>query len=64
LFPLFAIGVVDTSGKFDTGAVDTNSALDLRKYPPIFKKIRNDPRVISRGLGEDDSRKNLKLKIS
>jgi len=29
--------------------------LDLRKCLPIFQKIRNDPSVIFRGLGEDDS---------
>ncbi len=28
---------------------------DLRIYPRIFRKIRNDPIVIYRGLGEDDS---------
>jgi hypothetical protein len=29
--------------------------LDLRISPLIFEKIRNDPNVIIRGLGEDDS---------
>ncbi len=29
--------------------------LDLRISPRIFEKIRNDPNVISRGLGEGDS---------
>jgi hypothetical protein len=29
--------------------------LDLRISPRIFKKIRNDPNVIIRGLGEGDS---------
>jgi hypothetical protein len=29
--------------------------LDLRKSPRIFEKIRNDPIVIIRGLGEGDS---------
>ncbi len=38
--------------------------LDLRISPRIFEKIRNDPYVISRGLGEGDSWKNLKQKIS
>ncbi len=29
--------------------------LDLRISPRIFKKVRTDPNVISRGLGEDNS---------
>ncbi len=29
--------------------------LDLRIYPRIFEKIRNDPTVFIRGLGEGDS---------
>ncbi len=29
--------------------------LDLRICPRIFEKIRNDPNVIIRGLGEGDS---------
>jgi hypothetical protein len=29
--------------------------LDLQISPRIFKKIRNDPNVIFRGLGEGDS---------
>ncbi len=29
--------------------------LDLRVSPRIFEKIRNDPNVIIRGLGEGDS---------
>jgi hypothetical protein len=37
--------------------------LDLRISPWIFETIRNDPNVIFRGLGEDDSRKNL-VKLS
>ncbi len=38
--------------------------LDLRISPQIFEKIWNDPNVIFRGLGEGDSWKNLKQKIS
>jgi hypothetical protein len=38
--------------------------LDLRISPRIFEKIRNDPNVIIWGLGEGDSWKNLKQKIS
>ncbi len=36
--------------------------LDLRISPRIFEKIWNDPNVIFRGLGEDDSWKKLKAK--
>jgi hypothetical protein len=38
--------------------------LELRISPRIFEKIRNDPNGIIRGLGETDSRKNQKQKIS
>jgi hypothetical protein len=59
-------GVVDTGGKFAAGVVDTGGNLppvsltpvvhlDLRIYPRIFEKVRNDPNVIIRGLGEGDS---------
>ncbi len=62
----FAAGVVDTGGKFAAGVVDTGgnlppvsltpvANLDLRISPGIFEKIRNDPKVIIRGLGEGDS---------
>ncbi len=64
----FAAGVVDTGGKFAAGVVDTGGndtggnlppmsvvPLDLRVSPRIFKKVRNDPNVIIRGLGEGDS---------
>ena len=47
----FATGVIDTGGKFATAVVH----LDLRISPRIFKKNRNDPNVIFRGLGEGDS---------
>jgi hypothetical protein len=36
--------------------------LDLRISPRIFEKIRNDPNVIIRGLGEGDSRKKADAK--
>ncbi len=49
----FDTGVVNTAGKFSTGVVDTGGAPGLA--PQIFEKIRNDPEVICRGLGEDDS---------
>jgi hypothetical protein len=45
----FAAGVVDTGGKFAAGV------LDWRISPRIFEKIQNDPYVIFRGMGEDDS---------
>ncbi len=38
--------------------------LGLQISPRIFEKIWNDPSVIFRGLGEDDSCKNLMQKIS
>jgi len=38
--------------------------LELRISQRIFQKIRNDPNGIIRGLGETDSRKNQKQKIS
>ncbi len=37
--------------------------LDLQKSPQIFGKIRNDPKVIFRGLGKMIHEKNLKQKI-
>jgi hypothetical protein len=36
--------------------------LDLRISPRIFEKIRNDPNVIIRGLGEGDSLKKPEAK--
>ncbi len=62
----FAAGVVDTGGKFAAGVVDTGGNLtpvsltpvvhlDLRISPRMFEKIRNDPNVSFRGLGEGDS---------
>ncbi len=62
----FAAGVVDTGGKFAAGVVDTSGNLppvsltpvvqfDLRISPRIFEKIRDDPNVIIRSLGEGDS---------
>jgi hypothetical protein len=38
--------------------------LELRITPRIFKKIRNDPNGIIRGLGETDSRKKTRSKKS
>jgi hypothetical protein len=50
-----AADVVDTGGKFATSALITVVHLDLRISPRILDKIRNDPNVIFRGFGEDDS---------
>ncbi len=38
--------------------------LDLQISPRIFETIWNDPNVIFRGLGEDDSWKKLEAKLS
>jgi hypothetical protein len=51
----FAAGVLDTGGKFATGVVDASGAPWLANISAIFEKFRNDPKVIFRGLGEDDS---------
>ncbi len=57
----FATSAVDTGGKFAAGIIDTGGNLppvvhlDLRISPRILEKIRNDPNVIFRGLGEGDS---------
>ncbi len=57
----FAAGVVDTGGNLPPVAnlppvsLTPVVHLDLRISPRIFEKIRNDPNVIIRGLGERDS---------
>ncbi len=62
----FAAGVVDTGGNLSPVSLTTVANLppvsltpvvhlDLRISPRIFEKIRNDPNVIIRGLGEGDS---------
>jgi hypothetical protein len=62
----FAAGVVDTGGNLppvllapveNLPPVSLRPVvhLDLRISPQIFEKIRNDPYVIIRGLGEGDS---------
>jgi hypothetical protein len=57
----FAAGVVDTGGNLPPVAnlppvsLTTVVHLDLRISLQIFEKIRNDPNVIIRGLGEGDS---------
>ncbi len=61
----FAAGAVDTSGNlppvsftpvanFPPVSLTPVVHLDLRISPRIFEKIRNDPSVIIRGLGEGD----------
>ncbi len=62
----FAAGVVDTGGNlplvsltpvanFPPVSLTPVVHLDLRISPQIFEKIRNDPKVFIRGLGEGDS---------
>jgi hypothetical protein len=62
----FAAGVVDTGGNLPPVSLIPVANLppvsltpvvhlDLRLSPRIFEKIRNDPNVIIRGLGEGDS---------
>jgi hypothetical protein len=53
LLQLFATGVNVTGGKFATIPVAICHRCHLP--PRIFEKIRNDPNVIIRGLGEGDS---------
>ncbi len=71
----FAAGVVDTGGNMPPVSLTPVANLppvsltpvvhlDLWISPRIFEKIRNDPNVIIRGLGEGDSwKKNQKQKI-
>jgi hypothetical protein len=54
----FASGVIDTGSKFATGVIDAREGLQIS----IFKKIRINPNVIFRGLGEDDSGKKPEAK--
>jgi hypothetical protein len=74
----FADGIVYTCGKFATGIkntsrtvgqicrryrwYDTSGAPWLVNISKNFRKIRNDPGVIFRGLGEDDSWKKSEAK--
>jgi hypothetical protein len=62
----FAAVVVDTGGNLPPVSLTPVANLppvsltpvvhfDLRISPRIFEKIRNDPNVIFRGLGEGDS---------
>ncbi len=62
----FAAGVVDTGTNLSLVSLTPVDNLppvlltrvvhlDLRIYPRIFEKLRNDPNVIIRGLGEGDS---------
>jgi hypothetical protein len=62
----FATGVVDTGGNLPLVSLTPVANLppvsltpvvhlDLRTSPRIFEKIRKDPNVIIRGLGEGDS---------
>ncbi len=71
----FAAGVVDTGGNLPPVSLTPVANLppvsltpvvhlELRISPRIFEKIRNDPNINNRGLGEGDLLKNLKQKIS
>ncbi len=55
-------GEVYTGDKFAAGVVDTGGALWLVNIAANFRKIRNDPNVFFRGLGEDDSWKTWSKK--
>jgi hypothetical protein len=55
-------GVVDTGGKFATGVVDTGGVSWLANISVNFPKNWNDPFVILRGLGKDDSWKKPEAK--
>ncbi len=57
-----ATGVVYSGGKFVTRVVDTSGASWLANISASFQKIWNDPNVIFRGLGKDDSLKNPEAK--
>ncbi len=56
-----ATGVVDIGGKFAASVLPPVVHLDLQISPQIFWKIQNDPYVIFRGLGEDDSFKTWRI---
>jgi hypothetical protein len=67
----FAISVVDTSGKFAAGIISLKLVANLPMVSlilvvhldfQILKKIWNDPNVIYRDTGEDDSRKKPEAK--
>ncbi len=79
MFPLFATGVIDKfaagindtsgiGGNFATGVIDTRGrwccTLTCKYLCEFSQKIWNDPNATIRGLGEDDSQKNQKQKIS
>jgi hypothetical protein len=51
----FATDVVDTGGKYPIGVFDTGGAPGLANISSKFWKNFNDPYVIFRGLGDDDS---------
>ncbi len=53
--PVVAAGVVDTGGNLPPTSLTPAVHHDWRISPRIFEKIRNDPIVIIRGLGEGDS---------
>jgi hypothetical protein len=60
----FVTGVIDTGCKFATGVDDTGGAPWLANISANFRQNSKWPTVIFRGLGEGDSWKNQKQKIS
>ncbi len=58
----FAASVVDTGGKFAMGVVDTGGQPWAANISANFRKNRNGPNGILRGLGETDSWKKPEVK--
>jgi hypothetical protein len=56
------VNIVDTGGNMPPVSLTPVVHLGLRISPQIFEKIRNDPNVIIRGLGEGDSCKKPEAK--
>ncbi len=61
-YPLPLRCTTDVVGKFAAGVVDMGGEPWLANISANFRKIRNDPNAIIRGLGEDDSRKKTEAK--
>ncbi len=60
----FFAGVVGTAEEFIAGVVDTGDKHSFANISANFWKIQNGPNGILGGLGDTDSWKNLKSKIS
>jgi hypothetical protein len=52
---IFTAGIVDIGCKFAPVSLISAVQFDLQLSPRIFEKIQNDPDIIFRGLGKDDS---------